>query len=662
MHVEEDLVQETRNFTMNQRRPNARVYTDSGPRLGLFNMVAIMPAHTINTLLLRPGTIYEVFNCDNNSIGWGIYMSPDRWWVSRASNPQSIVTAIQKGDYKGIDWKKSPIRYIPQADLDAGVTLQPVRNEEQLLRVIEKGNHQPILDIFAMYATVGIAGIEQPSGPLEPTPPHFYTHRHKEQERERMAEFKQTGRIPGTHAAGPKPLSEDPLDGGGIILTESKVGIVNPPRGCKSQFDFEPFFLELDEPNLAQMQKVSTVYTCAHCQRPFSCSANHKKHEATCATLEKQRLEKAELKKKEREEAKNKKEECQRTAIIHREEAKSRLAAISKEREEAKKKKLADNQKGRDEKMRVAREKRFEAIAKRREDAQTKRDEDHRAAMERRDASARLRADMKKKREDAAKKRKEDQASNHRKRMICRFCHRVFLNQGSFAVHEEQCAHRTQNEALKSIQQHPLQCSKCGKSYINARSHQKHEAVCNGNQTKQKEHSSREISESDSSTSTEDTTTDSVLLSTEGEGLQNDSSDDESEESINSLPDRECRTIVRFWNAPTETGFTWQELEVIGRVVLTHGSSWIRVHYRMLRGNKVSGTKGGAWAKDYSQIWVQDGTIYETKELQLWVAYEDEEGYPLIHEHLDTTMDCCIFRVEEIGVEELMEEQTGKTK
>ena len=29
----------------------------------------------------------------------------------------------------------------------------------------------------------------------------------------------------------PKPLSEDPLDGGGIILTESKVGIVNPPRG-----------------------------------------------------------------------------------------------------------------------------------------------------------------------------------------------------------------------------------------------------------------------------------------------------------------------------------------------------------------------------------------------------------------------------------------------
>jgi len=260
------------------------------------------------------------------------------------------------------------------------------------------------------------------------------------------------------------------------------------------------------------------------------------------------------------------------------------------------------------------------------------------------------RADSQKKREDKMAQRTEKQ----RTEMKCSNCPRVFWNRVSFERHQKGCGRGAVDEPAHKN----LECNKCGKKYINLCSHKKHELSCTGKKKLRKEkskaavlhsvHSSDESSETESSsTTTQEDNGYPFALSAGGEEV--DETSDDEEQSVESLPDPECREVMRAWTpAGVDTGFTWPELEAVGRELLTNGTNWLRIHYRMLPGNRVSGTKGGLWATDFTKIWVEDGTIYESKEGQLYVAYQDGDG--LNHEHLDATMDCCVLRLEEIGV------------
>jgi len=148
---------------------------------------------------------------------------------------------------------------------------------------------------------------------------------------------------------------------------------------------------------------------------------------------------------------------------------------------------------------------------------------------------------------------------------------------------------------------------------------------------------------SDTSSSSPSESTDSSTTTTSSESF-----DDVN--SVQSLPDLQCRTVIRSWEPSNGTAFSWPEMRKIGREILKQGTTWLRIHYRMLPGNRVA----SAWAKDTEKWWTEDGTLYERKKEsrkgpgELFVAYED--GNELKHEHLDVTMDCVVIRLEELGV------------
>jgi len=182
-----------------------------------------------------------------------------------------------------------------------------------------------------------------------------------------------------------------------------------------------------------------------------------------------------------------------------------------------------------------------------------------------------------------------------------------------------------------------FKCGKCQRPFAYFEAFKKHEALCDevGKLCKEKaEHKKR-------------------FRTTVSDNIDEKS-------AVESLPDLELRKVVRTWEPINGKAFTWSEMEVIGRQILTEGTTWLRMHYRMLPGNRVPAN----WARDTSTVFIEEGTIYERitkgQKGQLYVAYED--GDSLKHEHLDVTMDCCVIRLEELGVGVLEDTDSDDTR